>query len=135
MLAYETSGSRDFVVLRTHSHTEAWLLIHIQTTPDFSACPSFEVLRQENPLVLCCANRTMGFLISSRIWHILMRLLGPSPLRSDGVCAHGPTLVWAACGWSRVTQCATTNSLLVDCCAGDNRQGRDVGMVGVTLPL
>ena len=33
-----------------------------KTTPDFSACPSFEVLRQENPLVLCCTDKTLGVL-------------------------------------------------------------------------
>ncbi len=32
----------------------------IQNQPRFSACPSFEVLRQENPLVSCCANRSIG---------------------------------------------------------------------------
>ncbi len=31
----------------------------------FSARPSFEVLRQENPLVLCCTNKTLGVLIIS----------------------------------------------------------------------
>ncbi len=48
----------------THSQTERALHIHTNITPDFSACPSFEVLRQENPLVLCCANKTLGVLIT-----------------------------------------------------------------------
>ncbi len=38
-------SSRKFVVCQT----ESWAAITYKTTPDFSACPSFEVLRQETP--------------------------------------------------------------------------------------
>ena len=46
----------------TDSQTENALLIYTKPTPDFSRVPFFEVLRQENPLVLCCTNKTLGVL-------------------------------------------------------------------------
>ncbi len=71
-------GSRKFVALHTDTHTNrhrVGLLIHTKP-PQVFRVTSFEVLRQEDLLVLCCASKTLGVfkMLCLRLMHTFLGL-------------------------------------------------------------